>query len=197
VLEGMPGGGKTTAAERLDGRVPVVAEYTSADGRPLGHDEHPHPGRDQAHLDNWLTKAALCARYQAANPRVVCDRDWLTALAYAHSLGDHDLFARRCAWAWGHLGAHRLQVAATYAVLHVDTATSLARRADRLRPGHPWSTTQGLDRLAGFYRAPAPTIARTHPDLAAALDGARFVHLDGHQPTLGALERLAFGLERA
>ncbi|MEV2277673.1 AAA family ATPase [Nocardiopsis sp. NPDC049922] len=196
VLEGMPGAGKTTAATHLNGRLPVVAEYTTPSGRPLGHDQHPNPHQDQAHQDNWLIKATLCARYLAANPLVACDRDWLTALAFAYSHPDQALFPERCAWAWEHLRAQRLHVATTYAVLHVDTATSLTRRQNRLRPDHPWSTVQGLDRLAEFYREPASAIHATHPALALALNQARFVHMDGHQPPEAVLEQITANLER-
>ncbi|MGC4886633.1 AAA family ATPase [Micromonospora sp. DT227] len=172
VLEGMPGSGKTTTAETLAaGGYAVIAEYTTLDGAAIPVQWHPPVGDDNAHQSNWLIKhrQATAAR---ANGSVLSDRDWLSALAYAASLDDRTLLATRASWAYEHLNAGLLSVPDAYLIVGCAPETSLARRADRLTAGHPWSTRAGLARLALFYRDPTAAIADVHPALAAELRAA-------------------------
>ncbi|MEU0237707.1 AAA family ATPase [Nocardiopsis sp. NPDC006198] len=179
VLEGMPGAGKSSVAALLADRVPVVAEYARPDGTALDHDAHPATDQDRAHLDNFLLKDELCAQHTGT---VLCDRDWVSALAYAHSLNDPVALAHRAGWAWEHLNAGRLRLGGLYLVLHVDPATSTERRRGRLRPDHPWSRAEALERLSAFYAAPAQTVGRTLPGLGELMATTRWVHVDAARP---------------
>jgi AAA domain len=183
VLEGMPGTGKTTTATRLaaEGQH-VIGEYVTSAGAAILVADHPPVSDDNAHQANWLTKHrhATAALAAAAGP-VFCDRDWLSALAYAASLpeGGDQLLRARVWWAVEQLGRGQLAVADGYLVLHLDPATSLARRSGRLTAGHPWSHLAGLARAAAFYTNPADAVAAVSPDLADALSAAAWHHLTG------------------
>jgi len=180
VLEGMPGTGKTTAVTRLasQGRQ-VIGEYTTTVGVTIPVGDHPPVADDSAHQANWLTKHRHVLAARRTGP-VFCDRDWISALAYAASLPDGNrLLLARAGWAVRHLHRGDLAVADAYLVLHVDAATSLTRRGDRLTPGHPWSTPAGLARAAAFYTDPAAALAPVNPDLASALRSAAWRHLTG------------------
>lgn len=90
VLEGMPGAGKTTAATALaTENWTVIGEYTTATGSVVPIHAHPAVGDDAGHQRNWLLKhhQVHAARH---NGPVICDRDWLSALAYAYSVADTD-----------------------------------------------------------------------------------------------------------
>ncbi|QVJ00301.1 hypothetical protein KGD82_16180 [Nocardiopsis eucommiae] len=126
---------------------------------------------------------------------VVSDRDWLSSLSYAHSTSDLDLLNARCAWALEHLERGRLQVAHLYLVVHVSPQISLERRHHRLQPGHPWSTAEGVERLADFYANPVTALASHHAPLAQTLDGARWVHLDGNRPVHEVVAAITTHLE--
>lgn len=194
VLEGLPGGGKTTLARALRAAAPVIGEYTGADGATTPVQAHPPVADDQAHQINWLVKARLAREYLATTSVVVCDRDWLSSLAYAHSIAATDggrLLSQRCAWALRHLRHAALRLGDIYVVLDVDAPTSLARRGGRLRPDHPWSTPSGLARLEEFYRDPAAALAPAAPDLAEHLTGARITHIPTDRPPAGVLADVA------
>ncbi|PSK67589.1 Thymidylate kinase [Micromonospora sp. MH33] len=172
VLEGMPGSGKTTTADTLAAAGhTVVGEYTTPGGATIPVRRHPHVDDDNAHQANWLIKHQQVTAARM-NGSVLSDRDWLSALAYAASLGDRALLAARASWAHGHLTAGHLTVPDAYLIVACAPETSIARRVDRLTPGHPWSTRAGLAKLAVFYRDPAAAIGRVHPALAAELRAA-------------------------
>jgi len=134
----MPGADKTSAVGVLERRGhQVVGEYVSE--RPGVHD-------DEAHQRNWIAKTAIAAR-AATSGDVFCDRDFLTSLAFACSIADSKLLRERIAWAMTHLAAGRLVVGNAYVVLDVTPRLSLARRAGRLSPEHPWSWPAELERL--------------------------------------------------
>lgn len=57
---------------------------------------------------------------------------------------------------------------------------SLRRRANRLTPGHPWSSPPGLARLAEFYTDPAAALTPIDPDLTARLRTASWHPLRGY-----------------
>ncbi|WP_334028668.1 hypothetical protein [Nocardia terpenica] len=163
----------------------MIGEYTGGRGTVVPVAAHPAIGDDDAHLQNYLRKDRLAT---AVPGLVYLDRDWLSVLAYAHSIGDTGLLATRSDWVWAHLRAGDLAVADVYVVLHCAVETSLARRADRLRPGHPWHRPAALRALAVFYRDPAACIAPVHPGVAAALTRARWHHL--HDPTFEQAARM-------
>jgi thymidylate kinase len=174
VLEGMPGAGKTSAASVLERRGhQVVGEYLA---------ERPGVDDDSAHQRNWIAKTTITVR-AARSGRVFCDRDFLTSLAFACSIADGELIARRTAWALTHLGAGRLMVGDVYLVLDITPGLSLARRAGQLSSEHPWSRPAELERLHRFYRAPLEVLARMDSDLEAAFAGARWCSVSGEETT--------------
>lgn len=173
VLEGMPGAGKTTAATTLaaEERL-VIGEYTTARGDVIPIEAHPAVDDDAGHQDNWLRKHHQVQAARCHGP-VFCDRDWLSALAYAYSIADGGvLLTSRTRWISDRLNRGDLTLASTYVVFQLDPTISLYRRADRLAPGHPWSSLPGLIRLAAFYTDPAEALAPVHPDLATRLRSA-------------------------
>jgi predicted ATPase len=198
-LEGMPGAGKTTLADQLDnlGHA-VVPEYAAVDGSAIDQAQHPDVDHDDAHQRNWLRKHQLIAtratthatrsnatglRGASGGVAVWVDRDWITSLAYAHSLIDDEpsawaLMADRIGWAQRHLQEGRLAVATAYLVLLVDPGESLRRRRGHLDPAHPWSRPRPLARLEEFYRDPAGVIGKYSADLADVAAAAVWVHLD-------------------
>jgi hypothetical protein len=110
------------------------------------------------------------------------DRDWLSSLAYAYSIAGADdgaLLRVRIFWADKQLTTGNLLLADTYAIFDLDSFTSLHRRADTLRPHHPWSRPDVLHRLRDFYRDPLHVVWDICPELADRLHSARRVDLDG------------------
>ncbi|MGH3771110.1 MAG: AAA family ATPase [Pseudonocardiaceae bacterium] len=169
VLEGMPGAGKTTAATALaaENRT-VIGEYTTPTGEIIPIEAHPAVDDDAGHQRNWLRKNHHIQTARRHGP-VFCDRDWLSALAYAYSSHDGELLTNRACWASNHLDRGNLTLAGIYVVFSLDPTISLHRRADRLTPGHPWSSLPGLVRLAAFYADPTKALVPVHPDLATRL----------------------------
>ena len=195
VLEGMPGAGKTTMATALAARGhSVVGEYTSDTEATLAIGDHPDISDDDAHQANWLRKAAQCTARLACRPVVYADRDWLSSLSYAYSADDGNLLARRAAWAARHLSAGTLLLPSAYAVFDLDPAASIARRATRLRAGHPWNHPAALERLRRFYLNPAACLRPVSRELAAALSVPAWAAVSGHDEpavTLARIESLA------
>lgn len=153
-LEGMPGAGKTSAATALAAQNwTVIGEYTTVTGDVVPIHAHPDVGDDAGRQRNWLRKHHQVHAARRNGP-VFCDRDWLSALAYAYSVADTDhgeLLDSRARWASDCLDHGDLTLASTYIVFQVDPTISLQRRANRLTPLHPWSGLHGLIRLAAFY----------------------------------------------
>ena len=173
VLEGMPGAGKTTAAVALASMGhSVVGEYTDDRDTTIAISAHPGVGDDDGHQRNWLRKAAQCTARLASSPVVYADRDWLSSLSFAYCTAAADagaLLTERAAWAERHLADGTLLLPATYVVFDLDPDASLARRAGRLRPGHPWNQPGALKRLRAFYRDPGQALRPASASLAAAL----------------------------
>ncbi|MGH3623096.1 MAG: AAA family ATPase [Sciscionella sp.] len=183
VLEGMPGAGKTTTAATLaaENRI-VIGEYTTTTGDVVPIEAHPHVDDDAGHQHNWLLKHHQVHAARRHGP-VFCDRDWLSALAYAYSVADDDhgaLLATRTRWASDCLDRGDLSLDSTYVVFQLDPVVSLRRRAHRLTPGHPWSSLPALIRLATFYTDPATALAPVHPELAARLRTTTWHPLRGY-----------------
>ena len=194
VLEGMPGAGKTTTATALtDDGHQVIEEYTTVAGQLIDVADHPAVEDDQGHQSNWLTKYRLVAAHRS-NRTVFCDRDWLSSLAYAASIDDWDLLRGRAAWANRQLAQGHLAVADHYVLFALDPATSLARRIDRLTPGHPWSELPCLRRLQKFYGDPIRAAEAACPELGHQLCAATWHRLAPEtsiQQTIGYLRSLA------
>lgn len=195
VLEGMPGAGKTTAAEALARLGHAVAgEYT--DDAHATIPVHAHPGihDDDAHQANWLRKAAWCSSLLERSPVVYADRDWLSSLSYAYSTAFEDcgaLLTRRIGWATQHLAGGTLLLPGAYALFDLDPAASIARRARRLRDGHPWNRPDVLERLRRFYRDPSAALRPFSPDIADALTLPARLVISGRDHPRTVLARLA------
>lgn len=191
VLEGMPGAGKTTAADALAGLgYTVVGEYTNDAHATITVDAHPGIDDDDAHQLNWLRKAARCTSLLDRNPVVYADRDWLSSLSYAYSIASGDcgeLLAQRVSWALRHLADGTLLLPGLHVLFDLDPATSIARRAGRLRTGHPWNRPETLDLLRRFYRDPVSALCPFSSELAGALALSTRVTVSGHDDPLAAL----------
>ncbi|MBG0818459.1 AAA family ATPase [Planomonospora sp. ID82291] len=180
VLEGMPGAGKTTIVEQLAAAgCPVLGEYTTCDGDTVPLNAHPGVDEDATHQANWVRKTVQSRPLLLRHPAVVCDRDWLSALAYAYSTGDTGLLAARTAWAVDGLHDGTLLLADTYLLFDLDPQVSLQRRP-AAPTGHPWSIIGPLRRLRDFYDAPDAAVGAHSPMLAALLRSRTRRHLSGH-----------------
>jgi predicted ATPase len=194
VLEGMPGAGKTTAVEALavDGHS-ALGEYITPAGAVVPIDKHPAVDDDAAHQANWLTKARRASELMATGSTVYCDRDWLSALAYAYSLtGEraHRLREVRTAWAAEQLRCGRLLLPDAYVIYDLGPQASAARRGGGLRPEHPWWQIDALVRLREFYAHPAGVVALIHPDLAERLHTPAWHHVYASDPLPATVRRL-------
>lgn len=177
VAEGMPGAGKTGALVLLaEHGHQVLGEYTTPSGEVIPVGLHPGVADDDAHQHNWLRKHLQATALRRLGP-VVLDRDWLSSLAYAYSTADDELLTARAGWARDRIDQGRLAVADAYAVFELDPALSLHRRSNRLTPGHPWSSTAGLRRLATFYDNPIRALEPVHTELAHRLATPSWSHL--------------------
>jgi predicted ATPase len=195
VLEGMPGAGKTTAAGTLAERgLPVLGEYTDNANATIAISAHPPVDDDDAHQQNWLRKTAQCSARLARGGTVYADRDWLSSLSYAYSTAAADggtLLWHRAVWAASRLREGSLLLPGIYVVFDLDPATSLDRRASRLRPGHPWNHPGSLRRLRAFYTCPSQALDPIHPGLAQALWQPRRADISGLSDPHQIADRLA------
>jgi hypothetical protein len=195
VLEGMPGAGKTITAHSLadQGRT-VIGEYTDSAATTIAISMHPGVDDDDAHQQNWLRKATQCRAHLASGRTVYADRDWLSALSYACSVAGTDdggLLRQRASWAAHHLRDGSLDLPAIYLIFDLDPGTSLARRAARLRPGHPWNQPDTLRRLRDFYASPSRALSQINPGLASALQQPRRIDISGLADPSLILRRVA------
>jgi hypothetical protein len=111
----VPGAGKTSTAGVLERRGrQAVCEYVS---------ECPGVENDDAHQRNWVAKTAIAVPASTAGD-VFCDRDVVTALAFAYSIDDRDLLAQRQPWP-----RHTWPPAAWWSA--TPTSCSMSRRAAR------------------------------------------------------------------
>ena len=146
------------------------------------HQPHPAVDDDDAHQRNWLRKTAQCTTRLAHAGTVYADRDWLSSLSYAYSTAAADggaLLRRHAGWAAAGLGDGSLLLPGIYVIFDLDPATSLDRRAKRLRPGHPWNHPSPLRRLRDFYTSPSRALLPVHPGLAQALRQPRRADISG------------------
>lgn len=195
VLEGMPGAGKTTAVGALAARgLLVLGEYTDIADATIAIAMHPPVDDDDAHQQNWLRKTAQCTARLARGGTVYADRDWLSSLSYAYSITPADggaLLQQRATWAATSLREGSLVLPGIYVVFDLDPATSLARRASRLRAGHPWNDPSSLQRLRDFYASPSRAFDPVDPGLAQALRRPRRADICGLSAPDRILRRLA------
>ena len=195
VLEGMPGAGKTTAACALaEGGLPVLGEYTDNADATIAISMHPPVDDDNAHQQNWLRKTAQCTARLAHDGTVYADRDWLSSLSYAYSTAAADggaMLRHRAGWAASHLRDGNLLLPGLYVIFDLDPATSLDRRASRLRPGHPWNQPGSLRQLRDFYTCPSRALDPVDPRLAQALRQPRRADISGLTDPHRIADRLA------
>ena len=195
VLEGMPGAGKTTAACALAARgLLVLGEYTDNADATIAISMHPPVDDDDAHQQNWLRKTAQCTARLAHGGTVYADRDWLSSLSYAYSIAAADggaLLRHRAGWAASLLRDGSLLLPGIYVIFDLDPATSLARRASRLRPGHPWNHPGSLRRLRDFYSCPSRALDLVDPGLGHALRQAHRADICGLTDPHQIADRLA------
>ena len=195
VLEGMPGAGKTTAACALAARgLLVLGEYTDNADATIAISMHPPVDDDDAHQQNWLRKTAQCTARLAHGGTVYADRDWLSSLSYAYSIAAADggaLLRHRAGWAASRLRDGSLLLPGIYVIFDLDPATSLARRASRLRPGHPWNHPGSLRRLRDFYSCPSRALDLVDPGLGHALRQAHRADICGLTDPHQIADRLA------
>jgi thymidylate kinase len=172
----MPGAGKTTTLTALadQGRV-VLGEYTDDHAQPLDLAAHPHHDDEHPHLTNWLRKDSQARRLARAGS-VIADRNWLTALGWAASVGG---LPERAAWAHDRLALGELTPPERWIILDCTVETSLARRRDRLDLAHPWARAGSLDRLRAFYADPITAVRAILPALASILGAVPMVRIDG------------------
>ncbi|MEV6868277.1 AAA family ATPase [Streptosporangium subroseum] len=194
VLEGMPGAGKTTLAEALaTAGERVLGEYTGSDLATVAPHDHPAVDDDAAHQENWLRKTIQSRHISGdGSGPVYVDRDWLSSLSYAYSIGDTDqqkLLTERATWALEQLRVGALCLPDLYLVFDLDIATSLRRRSGMLDRGHPWSGARALRRLRAFYRHPARALSPACPGLATALRTPRWVFVSGNDDRHHVVER--------
>ena len=78
-----------------------------------------------------------------------------------------------------------------YVIFDLDPATSLTRRAGRLRPGHPWNHPVALRRLRHFYADPGRALRPVHPGLARALRQPGRVDISGLSDPAQIIRRLS------
>lgn len=174
-VEGMPGAGKTTAMTVLADRGHnVLGEYTDDHARSLTLAAHPHHHDEHPHLANWLRKDLQACRLARASG-VIMDRNWLTALGWAASVGG---LPDRARWAYSQLVAGRLTLPERWIILDCTVETSVTRRREQLDPTHPWAHKEPLDRLRTFYSDPAATVRPALRALADALATVPVVRID-------------------
>ncbi|WP_125775655.1 AAA family ATPase [Antribacter gilvus] len=174
-VEGMPGAGKTTAMTVLADRGhTVLGEYTDDHARSLTLAAHPHHDDEHPHLANWLRKDSQARRLARASC-VVMDRNWLTALGWAASVGG---LPDRAGWAYSQLIAGRLILPERWIILDCTVETSLTRRREHLDLTHPWARTEPLDRLRAFYSDPAAAVRPALHALADALATVPVMRID-------------------
>lgn len=82
-------------------------------------------------------------------------------------------------------------LAPLYVLFDLDPATSVARRAGRLRVGHPWNRPEALDRLQCFYRDPVSALRPLSSELATALALSTRTAVSGRDDPLAVLGHLA------
>jgi len=135
-------------------------------------------------------RPAQCTARLAHGGTVYADRDWLSSLSYAYSTAAADggaLLRHRAAWAARRLRDGSLFLPGIYVIFDLDPATSLDRRASRLRPGHPWNHPRLAAAAPRFLRLPSRALDPVHPGLAEALRQPRRADIcgltDPHQIT--------------
>jgi thymidylate kinase len=113
---------------------------------------------------------------------VYVDRDWLSSLSYAYSIGGTDaavMLRQRAAWAVACLREGTLLLPACYVIFDLDPCTSLNRRSGRLTQAHPWNHPEALLRLRRFYADPVQALRPADQGLADILGGATRLQVCG------------------
>jgi thymidylate kinase len=180
LVEGVPGAGKTSVLQRMREAGQIVVGELPGSVRETGTTE---PYAAEHHWSMWAAKtpyiAAATRDHGLPGAPVYVDRYWPTELVWEPEPGGR----RTCAdWVWEALGRGHLIIPSALIIVDVSENVSLARRRERLVPGHGWSDRDCLADVRRFYADLAAHVRMVHPPLAQVIGSIPTLRLDGELP---------------